>query len=147
MLSFIATIGRYSRTSTMAPKQMCTQSAVTPKNITAASKCVGCEGIGEALSPDEVRRQRELLIPGWNVNEDCTRLNRSWKAKNFAAALDFLNKVGEIAEAEQHHPDIAIRSYNHVDVVLWTHSLGGVTENDLILAVKIDTVPIALSRK
>lgn len=88
-----------------------------------------------------------MLIPEWQVNEQATRLKRSWHTKNFAAALQFVDRVGAIAEAEQHHPDISIYSYNHVDIVLWTHALGGITENDLILAVKIDTIPVALAKK
>lgn len=116
-------------------------------NITPQSKCVGCEGIGECLSPGQVESSRATLIPDWQVNEDATRLKRSWHTKNFAAALDFVNKVGAIAEAEQHHPDISIYSYNHVDIVLWTHTLRGITENDLIMAVKIDTIPVALAKK
>lgn len=114
--------------------------------ITAASKCVGCEGLGESLKPEDVERQRSLLIPDWIATDDFTRLRRSLKTKNFATALEYINKIGEIAEAEQHHPDLTIHSYNHVDIVLWTHTLGGVTDNDLIMAVKIDTIPVALAK-
>lgn len=114
--------------------------------ITADSKCVGCGGIGEALKPDEIERQRSLLIPNWTATDNFTRLRRSLKTKNFATALEYINKIGEIAEAEQHHPDLTIRAYNHVDIVLWTHALGGVTENDLIMAVKIDTIPFAIPK-
>lgn len=115
--------------------------------ITAASKCVGCEGIGEALAPEDVERQRSLLIPDWAATDNFTRLRRSLKTKNFDTALEYINKIGEIAEAEQHHPDLTIRSWNHVDIVLWTHTLGGVTDNDLIMAVKIDTIPVALAKR
>lgn len=116
-------------------------------NITPDSKCVGCSGIGEAMSVGQVEQQRALLIPEWSTTEDCTRLTKSLRVKNFATALDFINKIGQIAEAENHHPDLTIRSYNHVDIALWTHTLGGVTENDLIMAVKIDTIPVTLARK
>lgn len=116
-------------------------------DITADSKCVGCSGIGEALDAEQVEYQRALLIPEWRTNEDRTKLTKSLRVKNFAVALDYVNKIGQIAEAENHHPDLTIRSYNHVDVVLWTHKLRGVTENDLIMAVKIDTIPVTMSRK
>lgn len=110
-------------------------------NITTASSCVACEGIGSILTPEQVRQQRDLLLPTWSTNEDSTRLLRTMKFKNFAKALEYVNRVGQIAEAEQHHPDITIRSYRFVDVSLWTHTLNGVTDNDLIMAVKIDTIP------
>lgn len=115
--------------------------------ITADSKCVGCEGIGEAMKPEDVEAQRSLLIPDWQATDNFTRLRRSLTTRNFATALEYINKIGAIAEAEQHHPDLSISSYNHVDIVLWTHNLGGLTENDLIMAVKIDTIPVTLSKK
>lgn len=99
------------------------------------------------MSPEAVDAQRSLLIPDWQATDNFTRLRRSLKARNFATALDYINKIGAIAEAEQHHPDLTISSYNHVHIVLWTHALGGVTANDLIMAVKIDTIPVALSKK
>lgn len=113
--------------------------------ITAESKCVGCEGIGAPLQKEEVELQRSLLIPDWETNVDGTRLSRTLELPNFAIAMHYLNQVAAIAEAEQHHPDMTVRQYNHVDIVLWTHALGGITENDLIMAVKIDTIPIPQS--
>lgn len=99
------------------------------------------------MHAEQVELQRALLVPEWRTKDDGTKLTKSLKVKNFATALDYINKIGRIAEAENHHPDLAIRSFNHVDIVLWTHKLHGVTENDLIMAVKIDTIPVTLPRK
>eukprot|EP00177_Eucheuma_denticulatum_P007229 GFKZ01013155.1.p1 GENE.GFKZ01013155.1~~GFKZ01013155.1.p1 ORF type:complete len:155 (+),score=14.06 GFKZ01013155.1:230-694(+) len=118
-----------------------TLSAITPD-----SKCVGCEGIGTTLTPAEVQTQRSLLIPQWETNEQCTRLTRSLRTKDFATAVEYVNRIAAIAEAEGHHPDLTIRKWNCVHVSLWTHSLGGLTDNDLIMAVKIDTIPVELAQ-
>ena len=68
-------------------------------------------------------------------------------AKNFQAALNALNAFGAIAEQENHHPDFHLTEYRNVQIVLWTHSLGGVTESDLILAGLLDQVPVVYSPK
>lgn len=114
----------------------------TLREITPFSKCVGCEGIGSALTPAEVDAQTALLIPDWSVEQNHTRLKRSVTTRDFASALAYVNRIAEIAEVERHHPDLRIFSYNNVEIILWTHALGGITENDLIMAVKIDTLPI-----
>lgn len=120
--------------------------AMTSISITPDSKCVGCEGIGEALSPDQAEHQRSLLIPDWSLTDNGTRLRRSIVTRSFKSGMEYLNQIAQIADVEGHHPDLTIHSYNHIDIVLWTHTLGGVTENDLIMAVKIDTVPFKPSR-
>ena len=128
------------------PRQLCTMASVPPgfsteKTITPDSKCVGCEGIGETLSEEELNNYLSL-VPEWSLNESHTELTKSFRTKNFATALDFLNRVGAIAEAEGHHPDMAIKSYNHIHLAMSTHSLGGLTTNDIIMAVKIDALPV-----
>jgi 4a-hydroxytetrahydrobiopterin dehydratase len=70
---------------------------------------------------------------GWNENEGA--LERTFAFENFREALDFVNKVGDLAEAENHHPDIAI-DYNHVTLRWWTHTAGGITDRDRELADK-----------
>lgn len=110
-------------------------------SLSADSKCVGCEGIGETMSAAELEMQLPI-IPDWKLNDDQTELLLHFRVRNFATALEYLNKVGAIAEAEGHHPDIAIKSYNHVHISLSTHSLGGITSNDIIMAAKIDTIPV-----
>jgi pterin-4a-carbinolamine dehydratase len=61
-------------------------------------------------------------------------------------AIDYIVRIAGVAEGEGHHPDLKLTDYNLVDIELWTHKLGGITENDVIMAVKLDTLPVALSR-
>lgn len=101
--------------------------------------CKPCEGGVEKMRPDEARRQLEQ-VEGWQLSPDGTAITRSWTRKNFVDALSFLNRIGEIAEAEQHHPDLHLTGYKNVRVALMTHAIDGLSENDFILAAKIDAV-------
>lgn len=121
---------------------MAAQQQTRDLTVNVDSKCVACKGLTEAMSADDVTIQRDMLIPRWEIVDQGIKLKRSYKVRNFRSALDYINRVGMLAEAEGHHPDLTVRSYNHVDVTLWTHKVGGITENDLIMAVKIDTLPI-----
>lgn len=82
----------------------------------------------------------QTLLPEWATNADRTQLHRTLKLRNFRGAMAYINRIAELAEAEGHHPDMTVRSWNVVDVVLWTHKTGGVTDNDVIMAVKIDAM-------
>ena len=116
--------------------------AQTPDQLTA-KRCVPCEGGVPTLSPDEVVAQAAAL-PGWSVVEDGKRIRREWTAKHFRAALAFFNEVGAVAEAEGHHPDLHLVGYRNVAIEIWTHAIGGLSENDFILAAKIERLPIKL---
>lgn len=107
----------------------------------ACRRCAPCEG---GVSPLDRPQIEEMLpaVPGWRL--DGNRLRREWRVKDFAIALDFFNRVGQIAEAEDHHPDLHLVGYRNVAIELWTHALGGLSENDFILAAKIDKLPVAL---
>ena len=83
-------------------------------------------------------------MPDWKLAADGKRIRREWRVKNFVEGLAFFNRVGEIAEAEDHHPDLHLVGYRNVAIEIWTHAVGGLTENDFILAAKIDGVPVAL---
>ena len=83
-------------------------------------------------------------LPGWRLTEDGQRIRREWVAKNFLAAMDFFNRVAELAEDEGHHPDLHLVGYRHVAIELWTHAIGGLSENDFITAAKIDLLPLQL---
>jgi 4a-hydroxytetrahydrobiopterin dehydratase len=107
--------------------------------------CVPCEGGIPALTPAEVQ-DRLAAVPDWKLTADGKRLRREWRAKDFATALDFFNRVGQIAEQEDHHPDLHLTGYRQVAIELSTHAVGGLTENDFILAAKIDTLPVALKK-
>lgn len=97
-------------------------------------KCVPCEGGIPKLSPDKIAGFMRHL-PGWRVEEE--KLRKTFPFKNFVQAMGFLTQVALVAETEGHHPDFCVH-YNQVDFTIWTHAIGGLSENDFILAAKID---------
>src|SRR4051794_1041964 len=101
--------------------------------------CVPCEGGVPVLKPDEVQRLlRE--VPEWKLSADGRRIRREWRLKNFVAGLELFEKVGKIAEEEGHPPDLPLTGYRNAAVEITTHAIGGLSENDFILAAKIDEV-------
>ena len=108
-----------------------------------AKKCKPCEGGVPPVAKEEAARLLSGL-PGWTLTADGKAIRRTWKCKDFMAAIRFFNQVAEVAEREQHHPDLHLTGYRNVAVELWTHALGGLSENDFILAAKIDEVPVEL---
>jgi 4a-hydroxytetrahydrobiopterin dehydratase len=117
-------------------------STLTAEQLTH-KKCAPCEGGVPPMSPEEARAQVANL-PDWRISPDGKSIRREWRAKDFLAAIDFFDKVAAVAEAEGHHPDLHLTGYRNVAVELTTHAIGGLSENDFILAAKIDRVPIAL---
>ncbi len=106
-------------------------------------KCLPCEGGVPKLTPEEAAEQiRE--VPGWEICHNGERIRKSWVVKNFLSAMKFFNAVAEVAEAEGHHPDLHVVGYRNVSVEIWTHAIGGLSENDFILAAKIDQLPVEL---
>ncbi len=102
----------------------------------AERRCVPCEGGVPPL--DELTARGYLAsLRGWSL-AGANRIQKEFTFKNFAQALAFVNRVGAIAEAEGHHPDILIHSWNRVRLEIMTHAIGGLSENDFILAAKID---------
>ena len=112
----------------------------TAEQLTA-KKCLPCEGGVEPCSPSEARQQLEQLA-GWTLVHDGKRIRREWRVRDFMAGIDFFNRCAQIAEADGHHPDLHIAGYRNVAVELWTHAIGGLSENDFILAAKIDQLSI-----
>ena len=106
-------------------------------------KCQPCEGGVDPCSLDEAQRQLGSL-QSWRLTHDGQRIRKDYAVKNFMAGLDFFNRVAELAEAEGHHPDLHIEGYRNVWVEIWTHAIGGLSENDFILAAKIDELPVKL---
>jgi 4a-hydroxytetrahydrobiopterin dehydratase len=102
----------------------------------ASKSCVPCRGGVPPLSEAEAARHLEGT-PGWRLEERSTRLARRFEFEDFVGAMKFVNRVADLAEEQSHHPDIAIH-WNRVDLLLWTHKIGGLHENDFILAAKID---------
>lgn len=105
----------------------------------STKKCLPCEGGVEPVAAEGARRQLEALSD-WQLSEDGKLIWRKFTLKNFVQAMDLLNKVAEIAEQEQHHPDLHLTGYRQVKIELTTHAIGGLSENDFILAAKIDAV-------
>lgn len=105
----------------------------------AAKKCVPCEGGVPKLSVAEAEAQL-TAVPEWRLTHDGTRIRRDWTLKTFRDGIRLLNNVGALAEREQHHPDLHLVGYRQVWIELTTHAIGGLSENDFILAAKIDAV-------
>lgn len=101
----------------------------------ADKKCVPCRG---GVPPIQERELQVLLkaIPQWTVITE-HHLTREFKFPDFKQALDFVNKVGELAEEQGHHPDILL-AWGKAEITLWTHKIDGLTESDFIMAAKID---------
>ena len=106
-------------------------------------KCVPCEGGVPKLTSAQAEAQLASLV-GWKITTDGQRIRKEWTTKNFMAGMDFFNKVAEVAESEGHHPDIHLAGFRNVAIEIWTHAIGGLSENDFILAAKIDDLPIDL---
>jgi 4a-hydroxytetrahydrobiopterin dehydratase len=100
--------------------------------------CVPCEGGTDPLTTDQ-ENMYHSAVPEWQVNREATHtITRKFLFKNFAAALRFVNQVGEIAESEGHHPNLHLHDFKYVTIELYTHAIGGLSENDFIMAAKID---------
>ena len=109
-------------------------------------RCTPCEGGTPALPRAEAERLARELARMGPLAGDAKRISRSWTVKNFMAGIDFFNKVAALAEDEGHHPDLHLEGYRNVSIAIWTHAAGGLTENDFILAAKIDQIPVTLKK-
>lgn len=104
--------------------------------VLAEKECVPCKGGIPPLKGQDLARLKDELNEGWQVIGE-HHLEREFKFKDFREALAFTNKVGELAEAQGHHPDIYL-AWGKVKVTIWTHKIEGLTESDFVLAAKID---------
>lgn len=104
------------------------------------SRCVPCHKGTEPLNEEQIRTRLDQ-VPGWNLVDHCgvRCLSRTFKFRDFRTALDFTNMVGEIAEDQQHHP-LIITEWGKVTVNWWTHKLGGLHQNDFIVASKTSSI-------
>ncbi len=100
----------------------------------ANKKCVACSTSTTPLKGDLLKKFSSQLKEGWKIVDE-HHLEKSYTFKNFRDALNFTNQIGEIAEAEGHHPDLLL-SWGKVKVTLWTHKIKGLSENDFIMADK-----------
>ncbi|MEZ4389205.1 MAG: 4a-hydroxytetrahydrobiopterin dehydratase [Candidatus Krumholzibacteriia bacterium] len=104
----------------------------------ARKKCIPCSGGVPRLTADEVQDLRRQ-VPDWDVILG-HHLRRVFAFDDFAGALVFVNRIGEVAEAEGHHPNITF-TWGRVEVEIWTHKIDGLAEADFILAAKVDQLP------
>ncbi len=104
----------------------------------AKKECIPCQGGIPPLKGKNLKKIFEKLGNGWQaINEH--HLEKEYQFKNFREALNFTNKVGELAEVQHHHPDIYL-AWGKVKVTLWTHKIDGLTESDFIFAAKVNNV-------
>lgn len=101
-------------------------------------RCTPCEGGTLPLPPNAVA-EYSARVPEWKPDGDNLKISREFTFADFPAAMDFVNAVAKIAQEEGHHPDIYI-FYNKVNLEFATHAIGGLSENDFIMAAKIDTL-------
>jgi len=104
-------------------------------NLTSKA-CKPCEGGIPKLNSQEITEFNSQLNAPWQIVDEM-KIIKDFSFRNFAATIDFVNKVAEIAESEGHHPVMHVY-YSKVQIELWTHAILGLSENDFILASKID---------
>jgi len=109
-------------------------------------RCKPCEGGVEPATLEEAQAQVAKLS-GWQLTDAGKRIRKEWTVTNFMAAMRFFEQVARVAEEDQHHPDLHLEGYRNVWIELWTHAIGGLSENDFILAAKIDQLPIEAKKK
>ncbi len=103
----------------------------------AARRCEPCVEGAAPLTP-EAQAPLLALLDGWSVVEG-HHLTKRYAFKNFLEALDYVNRVGAVAESQNHHPDLAL-GWGWVTVTIWTHKIDGLTESDFVFAAKCDTI-------
>ncbi|KAF5191358.1 Pterin-4-alpha-carbinolamine dehydratase 2 protein [Thalictrum thalictroides] len=115
----------------------------TEKDL-SIKKCVPCDSKDIRPMTEEAAHSLTPKVPGWDLvkDGDILKLNRSWKVKSFTKGLDLFQVIAEVAEAEGHHPDLHLVGWNNVKIEIWTHSVSGLTENDFILASKINALDV-----
>lgn len=101
-------------------------------------KCIPCEAGTPPLTETEIKAFLAQLKTTWDV-VDGKKIKKQFIFKNFKESMQFVNKVAIVAEEERHHPDIHI-FYSKVTIELWTHAIGGLSENDFIIAAKIEDI-------
>jgi 4a-hydroxytetrahydrobiopterin dehydratase len=116
----------------------------SPPDLTK-KHCTPSEKPGKVLTVTQLKTYL-AEVPDWKLAADGKRIRRKWVVKDFLTALDFFRRVGRIAQAEDHHPDLHLRGYRNATIEVSTHDVGGLTENDFIMAAKIDQLPVELKK-
>lgn len=101
--------------------------------------CKPCKG---GIAPFDPKNARQYLknVKGWKLIAGETKIQKDFIFNNFMKVIDFVNKIAELSEREDHHPDLLIYDYKKLRITLSTHAIGGLSENDFILAAKIDAL-------
>jgi 4a-hydroxytetrahydrobiopterin dehydratase len=107
-------------------------------NDLAAKSCVPCKGGTPPLKGEALDALRQQLGGDWNVVDE-HHLEKQYRLEDFAQALDFVNRVGAVAEEQFHHPDLFL-AWGRVGITIWTHKIDGLTESDFVFAAKADRV-------
>jgi 4a-hydroxytetrahydrobiopterin dehydratase len=108
-------------------------------------KCVPCEGGVPKYALAEAQDQLKQLV-GWRLTHEGERIRKDWVMKHFVAGMEFFSRVAGLAEQEGHHPDLHLEGYRNAWIEIYTHAIGGLSENDFILAAKIDELPKSLKK-
>ncbi len=112
---------------------------VLTKKELASFTCIPCRGGTPPLEEEKIKFMLDVVL-GWKRSEsNIDKIEKLFKFKNFTESMQFVNRVAEIAEDQDHHPDIFIH-WNEVTITLWTHAIKGLFDNDFILAAKIDEI-------
>ncbi|HSB91129.1 MAG TPA: 4a-hydroxytetrahydrobiopterin dehydratase [Anaerolineales bacterium] len=104
----------------------------------ALRECIPCKGGVPPLKGAELQKLHSMLGGDWRVVDE-HHLEKEFRFKNFRQALDFTNRIGELAEQVNHHPDLCL-GWGRTQVTLWTHKIGGLSESDFVFAAKVDAL-------
>lgn len=107
------------------------------KSDLSSRHCEACEGIGAALTAEQISNLMPQLAADWQVSSNHQSIKKSFSFKNFFETMAFVNAIAWIANVENHHPDLEI-GYNYCHIRFMTHALKGLTHNDFICAAKVD---------
>ncbi len=107
-----------------------------------------CQPCGKGSVPLSLKEAKDYVqkISGWQLSEDGKSIHREYIMKEFMSAVHLIEQIAKIAEEEDHHPDLHLTGYRKLRIDLATHSIGGLSENDFILAAKIDQLPKELKK-
>lgn len=108
----------------------------------ANKMCIPCEGGVPPLSPERIAELR-IQIPDWQTDERMGMLTRRYGFADFVGTMAFVNQMAALAEEQGHHPDFCVH-YDMLDVQLTTHAIGGLSENDFIMAAKLEALASSL---
>jgi 4a-hydroxytetrahydrobiopterin dehydratase len=111
---------------------------MTPESL-RHKRCVPCEG-GVPIVGPEAAKEYLSCLDSWSLGDDGRSISRRINAGNFVKAMALMQQIADLAESEQHHPDLHLTGYRNLAVRLTTHAIGGLSENDFVVAAKIDTL-------